>query len=55
MSTDAREKARQIAAQQAKKSPSQASRRWLQFGVLAVVLIIVGIIGFVVVDRKSVV
>ena len=41
MSTDAREKARQIAAQQAKKSPSQASRRWLQFGVLAVVLIIV--------------
>ena len=53
MSTDAREKARQIAAQQAKKSPSQASRRWLQFGVLAVVLIIVGIIGFVVVNGNK--
>ena len=53
MSTDAREKARQIAAQQAKKSPSQASRRWLQFGVLAVVLIIVGIIGFVVINGNK--
>ena len=53
MSTDAREKARQIAAQQAKKSPSQASRRWLQLGVLAVVLVIVGIIGFVVVNGNK--
>ena len=53
MSTDAREKARQIAAQQAKKSPSQANRRWLQFGVLAVVLVIVGIIGFVVVNGNK--
>ena len=53
MSTDAREKARQIAAQQAKKSPRQASRRWLQFGVLAVALIIVGIIGFVVVNGNK--
>ena len=53
MSTDAREKARQIAAQQAKKSPSQASRRWLQLGVLAVVLIIVGIIGFVVINGNK--
>lgn len=53
MSTDAREKARQIAAQQAKKSPSKANRRWLQLGVLAVVLIIVGIIGFVVVNGNK--
>ena len=53
MSTDAREKARQIAAQQAKKSPSQASRRWLQLGVLAVVLVIVGIIGFVVINGNK--
>ena len=53
MSTDAREKARQIAAQQAKKSPSKASRRWLQLGVLAVVLVIVGIIGFVVVNGNK--
>ena len=53
MSTDAREKARQIAAQQVKKSPSQASRRWLQLGVLAVVLVIVGIIGFVVINGNK--
>ena len=53
MSTDAREKARQIAAKQAKKSPSKASRRWLQLGVLAVVLVIVGIIGFVVVNGNK--
>lgn len=53
MSTDAREKARQIAAQQVKNSPDKANRRWLQIGVLAVVLIIVAVIGFVVINGNQ--
>lgn len=51
-STDARERARQLAAQQAKKS-SKSSTRWIQLTVLAVVLLIVGIIAVVVVNGNK--
>lgn len=51
-STDARERARQLAAQQAKKS-SKSSTRWIQLTVLAVVLLIVGIIAIVVVNGNK--
>lgn len=51
-SADARERARQLAAQQAKKS-SKSSTRWIQLTVLAVVLLIVGIIAVVVVNGNK--
>lgn len=51
-STDARERARQLAAHQAKKS-SKSSTRWIQLTVLAVVLLIVGIIAVVVVNGNK--
>ena len=37
MSTDAREKARQLAAKQAKNNTAASSRRWIQLTVLLVV------------------
>ncbi|MDY6051730.1 MAG: thioredoxin domain-containing protein [Rothia sp. (in: high G+C Gram-positive bacteria)] len=47
--TDARERARHVAAQQAKKT-SKSSTRWIQFTVLGVVALIVAIIAIVVVN-----
>ncbi|WP_421084511.1 DsbA family protein [Rothia nasimurium] len=47
--TDARERARRLAAEQAKKS-SKKSTRWIQFTVLGVVALIVAIVAFVVIN-----
>ena len=49
MSADAREKARQLAAEQAKKN-KKSSTRWIQFTVLGVVALIIAIVAFVVVN-----
>lgn len=48
-STDARERARQLAAQQAKKT-SKSSTRWIQFTVLGVIALIVAIVAVVVIN-----
>lgn len=53
MSNDAREKARQLAAKQARNNPSVASRRWIQFTVLAVVLVIVVVAAFVYLNNQN--
>lgn len=47
--TDARERARRLAAEQAKKS-SKKSTRWIQLTVLGVVAVIVAIVAFVVIN-----
>ena len=52
MSNDAREKARQIAAKQARNNPTKSNRRLLQLGVLAVVLVAVIIVGFVFINGQ---
>lgn len=51
-STDARERARQLAAQQAKKT-SKSSTRWIQLTVLAVILLIGAIIAVVVISGNK--
>ncbi|WP_237236880.1 DsbA family protein [Rothia nasimurium] len=48
-STDARERARQLAAQQAKKT-SKSSTRWIQFTVLGVIALIVAIVAVVIIN-----
>jgi len=53
MSNDAREKARQIAAKQARNNPTKSNRRLLQLGVLAVVLVAVIIVGFVFINGQK--
>ncbi|MDO5751006.1 MAG: thioredoxin domain-containing protein [Rothia sp. (in: high G+C Gram-positive bacteria)] len=47
MSTDAREKARQLAAKQAKNNTAASSRRWIQLTVLLVVAALVAVFAFV--------
>ena len=49
-STDARERARQIAAKQA-KTQSKSSRRWIQLTILAVVAVIIAIVATVVINN----
>lgn len=46
---DAREKARQLAAQQAKKT-AKSSTRWIQFTVLGVIALIVAIVAVVIIN-----
>ncbi|ORC25082.1 disulfide bond formation protein DsbA [Rothia nasimurium] len=48
-SVDARERARQLAAQQAKKT-SKSSTRWIQFTVLGVIALIVAIVAVVIIN-----
>lgn len=51
-STDARERARQIAAKQS-KTKAKSNRLWIQLTILAVVLVIVGIVATVVINNKN--